>query len=157
MKFQQRYRITLFLLIIFTIMSLLNFHQVHSEDDVYLLINTKKNQLMIMLNDVPIYGFRIASGRLNLTPVGEYNIVTKVVNPFYVPKKIAGGKSDNPLGTRWMGLNIENGYKYGIHGTNRPSLIGSSISSGCMRMKNEDVEFLFRHIPLHTRVSIVNE
>jgi lipoprotein-anchoring transpeptidase ErfK/SrfK len=131
--------------------------EVHSEEDVYLLIHTKKNRLMIMLNDVPIYRFRTATGRSNLTPEGEFKVVTKVINPFYLPKKIAGGKKNNPLGTRWMGLDIGNGYKYGIHGTNRPSSIGHSVSSGCIRMRNKDIEFLFRHIPLHTRVVIMAE
>jgi lipoprotein-anchoring transpeptidase ErfK/SrfK len=131
--------------------------EVHSEEDVYLLIHTKTNRLTIILNDVPVYSFRIATGKSNLTPEGEFKIVTKVINPFYLPKKIAGGNENNPLGTRWMGLDIGNGYKYGIHGTNRPTSIGHSVSSGCIRMRNKDIEFLFRHIPLHTRVVIIAE
>jgi lipoprotein-anchoring transpeptidase ErfK/SrfK len=146
--------------LIFLILVVLNISfasEVYGEEDVYLKINTKKNRLTVILNDVPIYRFRTATGRSNLTPEGEFKIVTKVLNPFYLPKKIAGGAENNPLGTRWMGLNIGNGYKYGIHGTNRPSSIGHSVSSGCIRMRNKDIEFLFRHIPLHTRVVIIAE
>lgn len=127
------------------------------EEEVYLIINTKSNVLSVILNDVVIYRFPVATGKNHRTPVGEYKLVTKVVKPYYLPKKIAGGDPNNPLGSRWMGLNIGNGYKYGIHGTNRPWSIGHSVSSGCIRMRNKDVEYLYRHIPLKTRVVIVHE
>jgi lipoprotein-anchoring transpeptidase ErfK/SrfK len=127
------------------------------EEEVYLLIYKKTNRLVVMLNDSPIYTFPVATGRSDLTPEGEFKIVTKVVKPYYLPKKIAGGDPQNPLGSRWIGLSVGNGYKYGIHGTNRPSLIGYSVSSGCIRMRNKDVEYIFRHIPLKTRVVIVDK
>jgi len=125
------------------------------EDAVYIRIDKSKNRLYIILNGIPVYHFRVATGRITRpTPTGTFRIVTKVVNPYYLPKKIAGGHKDNPLGTRWMGLSIGNGYKYGIHGTHRPYSIGHSVSSGCIRMSNRDIEFLYRHIPLRTTVVI---
>ncbi len=125
------------------------------EDEVYLWIHKKQNRLHVMLNDTPVYAFRIATGRAgSSTPEGTFRIVTKVINPFYVPKKIPGGSPKNPLGTRWMGLSLGDGYKYGIHGTFKPNLLGQSVSSGCIRMRNADVEFLFHHIPLRTKVVI---
>lgn len=127
------------------------------EDEVYLVIHKKRHHLTVVLNDVPLYTFPVATGRGNLTPTGEFRIVSKVHKPYYMRKKIAGGHPDNPLGTRWMGLSIEGGYKYGIHGTNRPWSIGLSASSGCIRMRNKDVEYLYRHIPLKTRVLIVDD
>lgn len=128
------------------------------EDDVWIRISKKQNLLYVMLNDTPVYVFRVATGRASRpTPEGDFLIVTKVVHPYYLPKKIAGGASNNPLGTRWMGLSVGNGYKYGIHGTHKPYLLGQSVSSGCIRMRNEDVEFLFRHIPLRTKVNITAE
>lgn len=125
------------------------------EEEVYIAIHKRTNRLTVLMNDSPVYSFAIATGRNELTPEGEFRIVTKVYKPYYLPKKIAGGDPDNPLGTRWMGLSIGNGYKYGIHGTNRPASIGHSVSSGCIRMRNRDIEFLYRHIPLKTRVFIV--
>jgi lipoprotein-anchoring transpeptidase ErfK/SrfK len=132
-------------------------HASAEEDEVYLLLVKSKNRLYVMLNDTPVYTFPVATGRANHpTPEGTFRIVTKVVNPYYLPKRIPGGAPNNPLGTRWMGLSIGNGYKYGIHGTHSPHLLGLSVSSGCIRMRNEDVEFLFRHIPLQTRIVIVS-
>lgn len=129
--------------------------EIVGEDNVYLRISIRNNRLDVMLNGVSVYQFRVATGRQSSpTPVGTFRIVTKVVNPYYLPKGIPGGSKDNPLGTRWMGLDIGNGYKYGIHGTSRPHSIGHAVSSGCIRMNNRDIEFLFRHIPLRTTVMI---
>ena len=50
----------------------------------------------------------------------------------------AGGS--NPLGTRWIGLDIKH---IGIHGTDAPASIGYRRSHGCIRMRNRDVEELF--------------
>lgn len=127
------------------------------EEEVYIAIHKKRHILVVIMNDLPIYTFPVATGRGDLTPVGEFRIVTKVQKPYYMRKQIAGGHPDNPLGTRWMGLSIAGGYKYGIHGTNRPWSIGHSASSGCIRMRNKDVEFLYLHIPLKTRVIIAND
>jgi lipoprotein-anchoring transpeptidase ErfK/SrfK len=131
--------------------------QVEPEEDLHIIIHKKRHRLVVIMNGYPLYSFPVATGRGDLTPVGEFRIVTKVNKPFYLRKKIAGGHPDNPLGTRWMGLSVGNGYKYGIHGTNRPWQIGQSASSGCIRMRNKDVEFLYRHVPLRTRVIIVDD
>lgn len=128
------------------------------EDDVHIEINKTTNQLTVFLNDVPIYRFPVATGKnKTLTPEGEFRIITKVKNPWYVPKRIPGGSKENPLGTRWLGLSVPRtgGYKYGIHGTNNPYSIGHHVSQGCIRMQNKDVEWLFQNIPLGTTVFIV--
>ncbi|MBU7319785.1 L,D-transpeptidase [Paenibacillus oleatilyticus] len=127
------------------------------EEGVYLLIDKSENRLTVIVNGRAAYGFPVATGRTkDLTPTGTFHIVTKIVKPWYVRKQIPGGDPRNPLGTRWMGINVpgSGGYRYGIHGTNRPYSIGSSASSGCVRMHNRDVEWLYRHIPLGTAVII---
>ncbi|ALS25739.1 L,D-transpeptidase catalytic domain-containing protein [Paenibacillus sp. 32O-W] len=129
------------------------------EESVYLMIDKSDNFLLVMMNGYAVYRFPVATGRnIHLTPTGQFRIVAKIVNPWYVRKQIPGGDPRNPLGTRWIGLNVPGtgGYTYGIHGTNRPYSIGSSASSGCVRMHNRDVEWLYRHIPLGTSVIIRN-
>lgn len=128
------------------------------EDQVHLIISKSKHTLTIVLNNHPVYTFPIATGATpEKTPEGTFTIIRKVKNPWYLPKNIPGGDPNNPLGSRWIGLNVPNtnGYKYGIHGTNNPDSIGQSISQGCIRMKNTDVEWIFRHIPLKTKVMIL--
>jgi hypothetical protein len=69
----------------------------------------------------------------------------------YLPRFMAGGET-NPLGARAMYLgNTE----YRIHGTNQPSTIGSFVSSGCVRLTNEDVEDLYRRVMVGTRVIVL--
>jgi lipoprotein-anchoring transpeptidase ErfK/SrfK len=129
-------------------------------EGVHLEINLDTNILEVYLNNHVMYSFKVATGKVNKdTPIGTFKIVTKVVNPWYLPKNIAGGDPKNPLGTRWIGLNVpdSNGYKYGIHGTNNPSSIGRYVSQGCIRMHNQDVEWLFQHIPKGTLVIIKDE
>jgi hypothetical protein len=120
-------------------------------------IEKKKNKLYLIKNGTVIRSFPIASGRQKeLTPTGTFTVVTKLKDPWYTAKNIRGGDPKNPLGSRWLGLNALNtdGTKYGIHGTNDPSSIGRYASSGCVRMNNRDVEWLYDQIPVGTKVII---
>jgi lipoprotein-anchoring transpeptidase ErfK/SrfK len=62
------------------------------------------------------------------------------------------GGPNNPLGARaiYLGSSI-----YRIHGTNEPSSIGKSASSGCIRMFNEDVVELYQHVKIGTTVIVM--
>lgn len=129
------------------------------EDEVHIVINKTTNRLTIFVNDTPVYVFPVATGKnKHLTPEGEFLVITQVENPWYVPKNVPGGSPKNPLGTRWLGLNVPGtgGYKYGIHGTNNPASIGHHVSQGCIRMHNKDIEWMYRNIPLGTRVVITS-
>ena len=69
----------------------------------------------------------------------------------YLPRFMAGGET-NPLGARAMYLgNTE----YRIHGTNQPSSIGTFVSSGCIRLTNEDVEDLYSRVTVRTTVIVL--
>ena len=130
------------------------------EEGVYLVINKGTNRLTVYLNGYPVYKFPVGTGKnKELTPEGCFIIKNKVKNPWYLPKNIKGGAPENPLGSRWIGLNVPNtnGYKYGIHGTNNPESIGHYVSQGCIRMHNKDVEWIHRHIPLNTIVYIIDQ
>jgi lipoprotein-anchoring transpeptidase ErfK/SrfK len=68
-----------------------------------------------------------------------------------LPRHMAGGP-DNPLGARalYLGSSL-----YRIHGTNEPSTIGHNVSSGCIRMMNEDVIDLYDRVPVGTTVVVL--
>jgi L,D-transpeptidase ErfK/SrfK len=61
---------------------------------------------------------------------------------------------DNPLGNRAMYLGWP---QYLVHGTNKPLGIGRRVSSGCIRMYPEDIEYLFETIPVGTKVTVVDQ
>src|ERR1700676_5061432 len=69
----------------------------------------------------------------------------------YLPRFMAGGPG-NPLGARAMYLGSS---QYRIHGTNDPSTIGKFVSSGCIRLTNEDVADLFSRVDVGTRVVVL--
>jgi lipoprotein-anchoring transpeptidase ErfK/SrfK len=69
----------------------------------------------------------------------------------YLPRFMAGGPG-NPLGARAMYLGSS---AYRIHGTNDPSTIGKFVSSGCIRLTNEDVADLFSRVDVGTRVVVL--
>jgi lipoprotein-anchoring transpeptidase ErfK/SrfK len=69
----------------------------------------------------------------------------------YLPRFMAGGES-NPLGARalYLGNTL-----YRIHGTNQPSTIGTFVSSGCIRLTNQDIEDLYDRVQVGTRVVVL--
>ena len=69
----------------------------------------------------------------------------------YLPRFMAGGPG-NPLGARAMYLGSS---EYRIHGTNDPTTIGKFVSSGCIRLTNEDVTDLFGRVSLGSRVVVL--
>jgi lipoprotein-anchoring transpeptidase ErfK/SrfK len=68
-----------------------------------------------------------------------------------LPRHMAGGP-DNPLGARalYLGASL-----YRIHGTNEPSTIGHNVSSGCIRMMNQDVIDLYNRVPVGAKVVVL--
>ena len=75
------------------------------------------------------------------SPEGEFKVITRIENPtFYKPGTVIEPGPDNPLGTRWIGINRKG---YGIHGTNMPDSIGQAASHGCIRMRQDDLEEIF--------------
>jgi lipoprotein-anchoring transpeptidase ErfK/SrfK len=100
--------------------------------------------------------YTIAVGAVGFdTPAGLYHVQNKAVNPAWnVPNKpwagslagqvIPGGRADNPLKARWLG--IYDGA--GIHGTDQVGSLGSAASHGCIRMAIPDV------IELYDKVSV---
>ena len=112
----------------------------------------------------------ISIGRMDWsTPLGVTTITGKVANPsWYPPQSIRDEHAarndilprvvppgpDNPLGKHAMRLGLPG---YLIHGTNKPSGVGMRVTHGCVRMFPEDIEALFRTVPVGTSVNIVNQ
>ena len=102
-----------------------------------------------------ITSFPVGLGTDNSTPTGTWSIKNKVTHPTYFPPEGHAGPvldpndPKNPLGNYWMGLEGTDGQavgqrSYGIHGTIDPTSIGKQSSMGCIRLKNEDVEVVYR-------------
>lgn len=121
-----------------------------------IIINSKKNTLNFYENNTLVREFKCATGKSSTpTPQRKTTIVNKIKNRPYYKTGIPGGDPRNPLGKRWMGLNMYGyGTTYGIHGTNNESSIGKNVSGGCIRMYNKDVEWLYNKIRVGATVII---
>ena len=105
-----------------------------------ILIVKSQRQLTLFDGNSPFRQYPVAIGKPSTpTPLGNYAVATKIINP--------GGV----LGSRWMGLNYD---AYGIHGTNAPWLIGQMVSNGCVRMHNPHAEELFALVNIGTPIYI---
>jgi lipoprotein-anchoring transpeptidase ErfK/SrfK len=83
------------------------------------------------------------------TPPPEM-IAREAAKGHILPAHMEGGL-DNPLGSRALYLGNT---AYRIHGTNAPWSIGYAVSSGCIRMRNQDVEDLYERVPVGTKVIV---
>jgi lipoprotein-anchoring transpeptidase ErfK/SrfK len=84
------------------------------------------------------------------TPPSEM-VSREAAKGHYLPARMDGGP-ENPLGARAMYLGST---LYRIHGTNAPWTIGSAVSSGCIRLRNEDVVDLYERVKVGTRVIVM--
>jgi lipoprotein-anchoring transpeptidase ErfK/SrfK len=124
-----------------------------------IVINSRNNTLRFYVDGQLSQSYSCATGASSSqTPQGKCQVVQKIVDRPYYKAGIAGGDPSNPLGRRWMGLNLAgtSGSTYGIHGTNNESSIGSNASHGCIRMHNADVEYFYDFVSIGTTVIIKN-
>ncbi|WP_141546900.1 L,D-transpeptidase family protein [Bacillus sp. AFS053548] len=120
-----------------------------------MIINTRTNNLTFYRNGNLVKTFTVATGKSSTpTPIGKFVISNKVKNRPWYKGNIPGGDPRNPLGNRWLGLSV--GAAYGIHGNNKESSIGQSVSSGCVRMHNSEIQWLFEQVNIGTTVIIAN-
>lgn len=105
------------------------------------LISVGQFELIVLQQGKYIKHYRIGIGKNDSTPLGEFKVQDKLVNPtYYGPDGvIAADDPQNPLAERWIGI----GNGYGIHGTIEPQSIGTEASRGCIRLANKDVEELY--------------
>jgi lipoprotein-anchoring transpeptidase ErfK/SrfK len=118
-----------------------------------IVVSIPDRKLAVMEDGDVIATFPVAVGaESSPSPVGEFQIVSRVANPAYyhTGTVIPSGK-DNPVGTRWLGLSLKG---YGIHGTNAPRSVGHAASHGCIRLRNHDMEQLFTMLQVGDVVQI---
>ncbi len=115
------------------------------------IVNTSERSLYFVLPDQQAIRYGVGVGRPGFEWTGVKHIASKREWPDWtppsqmlkrrpdLPRHMAGG-IDNPLGARAMYLS---GTLYRIHGSNEPNTIGQAVSSGCIRMTNDDVVDLY--------------
>lgn len=121
------------------------------------IVVNKTNRTLTLYEDTKVIKkYAVAVGNpSSLTKSGKFIINMKLIDPDWggggFAKPIKGGIPENPLGSRWLGINRTDG-SYGIHGTNSFYSIGNYASHGCIRMQNYWVEELFPLVPMKSNV-----
>ena len=120
------------------------------------VVSIPDRKLAVMENDRVLRTFEIAVGAPHSpSPTGVFTVVNHIENPtWYYKGKVVGPGPGNPVGTRWMGLSAPG---YGLHGTNVPSSIGKNASHGCIRLRNSDVEQLFKLVAIGDQVELYGD
>jgi len=127
-----------------------------------IVIDTGEKYLYLALRGGRAIRYGIGVGRPGFEWSGVKAISRKAAWPDWTPPaqmlkrrpdlpRFMRGGPDNPLGARalYLGSSL-----YRIHGTNEPFTIGQNVSSGCIRMMNEDVEDLYERVHVGTRVIV---
>lgn len=128
-----------------------------------IIVDTKANRLYYVLGMDRAVMYRVASAKPGFEWQGTNKVSAKTQWPDWrppftmqarrpeLPAFMAGGPK-NPLGARaiYLGSTI-----YRIHGTNEPSSIGKSASSGCIRMLNDDVSELYQFVKVGVEVTVL--
>jgi L,D-transpeptidase ErfK/SrfK len=117
------------------------------------LVSIPDRKLAVLEDGRVLKIFPVAVGAVDSpSPNGDFQIINRLSNPtYYHPHTVIPAGPDNPLGTRWIGLNRKG---YGIHGTNAPASIGKAASHGCIRMAKRDLEQLFAMVRVGDTVVI---
>jgi lipoprotein-anchoring transpeptidase ErfK/SrfK len=128
-----------------------------------IIIDTQNTYLYYVLGGGRAIRYGIGVGRDGFTWSGVQSVTRKAEWPDwtpppemiarqpYLPRQMAGGPG-NPLGARAMYLG---GTIYRIHGTNAPQTIGTRVSSGCIRLTNQDVSDLYSRVNVGTKVIVL--
>jgi len=128
-----------------------------------IIVDTQNTYLYLVLGQGKAMRYGIGVGREGFTWSGTERVTKTaewpdwnppeemIVRQPYLPRFMAGGET-NPLGARalYLGKTV-----YRIHGTNQPSTIGTFVSSGCIRLTNEDVMDLYSRVKVGTRVVVL--
>ena len=129
-----------------------------------IVISHKERALYLVQREGKALRYRVALGKAGKNWFGTAYVKGKYIKPAwsppadvlhdkpFLPKVIAGGSPKNPMGPRAILLDRD---EIAIHGTNRPSSIGTYASYGCIRMMNADVIDLFERVEKGTKVVVV--
>jgi len=125
-----------------------------------ILIRLGERRLYLYQGDLVLARYPIAIGREGWrTPTGDYAVIIMQKDPIFQSFKsgrIVQPGPDNPLGPRLISFWTDGNIDLAIHGTNQEERIGSAVSHGCIRMRNQDVIALYDQIEIGTPVIVRN-
>ncbi len=129
-----------------------------------IIVSTQERRLYLVMQGHQALRYGVGVGRPGFTWGGNLHVSMKKEWPDWtppapmlrrrpdLPRHMKGG-IDNPLGARALYLGSS---EYRIHGSNEPDTIGQAVSSGCIRMTNDDVKDLYERVAVGAKVIVQN-
>jgi lipoprotein-anchoring transpeptidase ErfK/SrfK len=127
-----------------------------------IVVNTQERRLYLVMPEGKAMRYGVGVGRPGFDWAGSQSITRKAEWPSWTPPsqmlkrrpdlpRFMPGGPENPMGARalYLGSTL-----YRIHGSNEPETIGQAVSSGCIRMLNDDVIDLYERVKVGTRVVV---
>lgn len=123
-----------------------------------LVLKLRERRVYVYDDDQVLDSFPVAIGAPGTpTPTGQFEIFQLIENPVWQSPwtgEVFAPGANSALGLRWIGFaELSNGI-IGFHGTPTVSSIGRAASNGCVRLRNEDVLALYRHVRLGMTVVV---
>lgn len=123
-------------------------------------ISRSAHQVKLCRGDRAIKIYPVAVGRTGWkTPLGQFEVFQMLRDPAWkhplTGEVFPAGDPGNELGHYWIGFATEGKNFVGFHGTPHPDTVGKSLSHGCIRMYDKDIETLFREVSVGTVVSVL--
>jgi lipoprotein-anchoring transpeptidase ErfK/SrfK len=128
-----------------------------------IIVNAKERRLYLVMDGGRAMKYGVGVGRPGFEWGGEKRVTRKQEWPSWTPPaqmlkrrpdlpRFMPGGPENPMGARalYLGSSL-----YRIHGSNEPETIGQAVSSGCIRMLNDDVIDLYQRVRVGTRVVVM--
>jgi lipoprotein-anchoring transpeptidase ErfK/SrfK len=128
-----------------------------------IVVSTKERRLYLVQGDGKAIKYAVGVGRPGFDWGGSKTVTRKAEWPSWTPPaqmlrrrpdlpRFMPGGPENPMGARalYLGSSL-----YRIHGSNEPETIGQAVSSGCIRMLNEDVIDLYERVRVGARVVVI--
>jgi L,D-transpeptidase ErfK/SrfK len=123
-----------------------------------LVVDLSDRRVYVFIRDRQVSLYPIAIGQTGWeTPIGQFQVLQMQQNPDWVHPitgEVVKAGPKNPLGRRWIGFLSDGHNQIGFHGTPQEELIGQAVSHGCIRMRNQDVEALYKQVQVGTPILV---
>lgn len=129
------------------------------EQAVSLRLDLSDRKVYVQRGDTVEASFPVAVGKPGWeTPTGEFEVFSQITEPGWTSPfdgaVVPPGRSDGPLGARWIGFWTDGTDEIGFHGTPNRESVGTAASHGCVRMYNEDIRQMFDMVSMGASVIV---
>lgn len=134
-------------------------YQGFKENSSHIIVDLSDRRAYVYQQKTVIASYPIGIGKKGWeTPTGTFKITNMQYNPAWkhpITGQVFPSGPRSPLGVRWIGFWTDGHSHIGFHGTPYNHVVGSPVSHGCLRMRNNDVASLYRKVRVGTQIQVI--